>query len=608
MPGIMGVLSRHVVGDEEDRLSTMMRTMQYESFYSYGSYCDKERGIFIGYTTLQGSFSDCMPIYNETKQIILFLTGEVYSDSSLISCLQKRGHKFKPNDASYLVHLFEEDEKGFFLALNGSCNGIVLDLNGNRAILFNDRYGVRRLYYSEIDSGLIFAAEAKALLKAYPSLRNLNNKSIGEYLVYDCVLDNRTFFDKINILPAASVWFFANRNVKKTKYHDPTVLENQPQISPEDFSDRFIDTFKKVLPRYFMGKTIGLGLTGGLDTRSILACMHPAPGQLPCYTFGIKNRRIYDVRMARLVAKACKQPYSVLEIEEEQFLKSYPETVENMIYVSDGAGSVVMSDLLTFNKMSRQISQVRMTGKYGTEVLKNGRGLKQETTPHESLINENFKQFLTEARDTFCALPKGNAFSFYLYSDLPWWWHKYIAIESSQLDVRSPYLDNDIIELLYQAPAMSSNSREKIQLKLIARNYPALLKIPSTSFQREGDSFIRRKFMKYMVSAEKIYIRERVPREFTHKVAMIDNFVRPLHIERLVAGRSTFRNFRIWFRDQLSQYLMDTLLSSTTKSRPFWDKFTLNKMLNDHIAGRGNYLLEIRKILQIELISRIFID
>jgi len=74
--------------------------------------------------------------------------------------------------------------------------------------LFNDRYGLHRIYYQETDAGVFFASEAKALLKVLPELRSLDPRSVGEYLVYDCVLENRTFFRAVFLLPPGSVWEF----------------------------------------------------------------------------------------------------------------------------------------------------------------------------------------------------------------------------------------------------------------------------------------------------------------------------------------------------------------------------------------------------------------
>ncbi len=47
-----------------------------------------------------------------------------------------------------------------------------------------------------------------------------------------------------------------------------------------------------------------MSLTGGLDTRMIMAWHKAAPGSLPCYTFGGKYRECRDVIVARQVADA----------------------------------------------------------------------------------------------------------------------------------------------------------------------------------------------------------------------------------------------------------------------------------------------------------------
>lgn len=607
----MGILSKHIIGDEEARLETMLESMRYEPFFCSGRFCDSDKGIFIGYTTLQGSFSDCMPIYNETKRILLFLTGEVYSSSRSISFLRQKGHQFAENDASYLVHLFEEDEKGFFAGLNGSHNGLLVDLNRNRVILFNDRYGVRRIYYSETESGLVFSAEAKALLRAFPSFKEINQNSIGEYLVYDCILQNKTLFKDIQILPPASVWYFQNSHITKIRYHDPKDSESFPKLSPKDFSERFIETFKNIMPRYLAGNSLGLGLTAGFDTRSILAAADPKPGQLPCYTFGMRNpelRDIEDIRIAPAVAAVCQQPHSVLDVEEKEFLNDFPSLVNRIIYVSDGSGDVVTTSKIVHHKMARQISHVWLNGKYGTEVLKNGRGLKREFAPCQRLINKDFAHFLSAARATRAALGSSHSFPFYLSVDLPWWWHKYIAIESTQVEVRSPYLDNDIIDLVYKAPAMSTGSREQIQWDFIHRYKPFLMEVPSTSAHKGTTTCWNRRVFRFLAMADKFYLRERVPYGLTHTFGKIDWFLRPFHLERPFIGMTSFQRYRTWFRDQLSQYLVDTLLCPRTYARPYWDKTFLNKAVQDHIKGKGTYLLELRKVLQVELVHRVLLE
>ncbi|OEU83886.1 MAG: hypothetical protein BA865_10360 [Desulfobacterales bacterium S5133MH4] len=96
------------------------------------------------------------------------------------------------------------------------------------------------------------------------------------------------------------------------------------------------ETLKGILPRYFAGGPVGIGLTGGLDTRLIMACRNPKPGELPCYTFGGSYRDIFDVRIAPKVAAACGQSHKALRLDDGLLLKEYPSQVEKTTYISDG--------------------------------------------------------------------------------------------------------------------------------------------------------------------------------------------------------------------------------------------------------------------------------
>ncbi len=215
MPGITGIIAKEKTGSEKGNVAAMLQCMLHEPFYTHGIFESPENGFFIGYSALQGSFADCMPIFSETKDIVLFLTGECYEDQSTFDALARRGHNFSSGNASYLVHRYEEEGENLFKNLNGWFNGILLDLRNARATLFNDRTGIRRIYYHENGKCFAFSSEAKSLLKAFPELREISPRSVGEFLTYDCVLENRTYFPKISLLPACSAWTHQHGSLKK---------------------------------------------------------------------------------------------------------------------------------------------------------------------------------------------------------------------------------------------------------------------------------------------------------------------------------------------------------------------------------------------------------
>lgn len=609
MPGICGILTQTPREEHRAMLDRMVASMEYESFYSSGVYTAPDQGFYVGFVSIAKSFSDCMPVFNETRDLALFLTGECYVDDATLTDLKQSGHVFDPSNGSFLVHLFEEGEEMFFRGLNGWCNGLILDLRAHRAMLFNDRNGIRRLYCHEDGDTFLFAAEAKALLAASPALRKVDAASVAEFLVYDCVLRNRTYFSGVSLLPPGSVWRFTGGRVSKTTASAPREFTSAAPLGESEYVDAVEDTFRRVLPRYFRSGGVGLSLTGGLDTRMILACLHPAPGELPCYTFGGSYRDILDVRLAPRVAAAAGQPHQVLRLDDDQFLKEYPSHLERSTFVTDGLEGVDKVDMIPFCRMARAIAPNRMTGKYGSQVLKSVLGLK-DRSPYEALIRPEFRPRLAEARETLASLTVKNPLTFLLQCEIPWWWNGFILSESSQGAVRSPYLDNDLIALLYRAPARTKGVGVALQHTLIARYAPQLMQVPTTgSHGGEGVcAAVRKRWFASLSALDKVFIRERLPYGMTHWIGRTDYVLSRVKADRLFTGYADRRRYRAWFRDQLSGFLRETLLCERTLSRPYWNREFLRKVVEHHIAGRGTYLREIRKVLQIEMLHRVLVE
>src|SRR5271169_349926 len=113
MPGIAGIISPGSSEANEHLLSLMIGCMLHEPSYASGTYVNPQLGVYLGWVCHSGSFSDCMPVMNEAKDLVLIFSGEDFSDKEKITQLGYRGHKFDPFNASYLIHLYEEEEENF---------------------------------------------------------------------------------------------------------------------------------------------------------------------------------------------------------------------------------------------------------------------------------------------------------------------------------------------------------------------------------------------------------------------------------------------------------------------------------------------------------------
>src|SRR2546423_718111 len=401
MTGFAGIIDQRLALKSDALVSTMVQSMAREQSSSSGTHRTPQLGLSIGWFCSLAAPSNCIPNWNERRDLCLMFCGEDYRDQSEIDRLRSIGHEFDSEDGSYLVHLYEERGPAFFEELNGSFSGLVIDLRLQKLVLFNDRYGLNRVYFHQSENAFYFASEAKALLKIFPHLRSIDLRSLGEFFSCGCVLQNRTLFSGISLMPPASAWvFLPGQPVKKEFYFSAEKWEQQPAMSAEDYYQSMKAAWNRVLPRYFRGKEASaLSLTGGVDSRMILASAPSAAGKLPCFTFQGKFRECTDVKVARQVARVCGQPFHVIRINQE-FLHEFPSLAQRAVYLSDGAMDVTGSVDLFVQPPAREIAPVRITGTNGGEMLRRIVAFRPGTV-YQSLFESGLFKSITEAALTY---------------------------------------------------------------------------------------------------------------------------------------------------------------------------------------------------------------
>jgi asparagine synthase (glutamine-hydrolysing) len=604
MPGIVGLITKMPRERAVGLLSRMVKALDHESFYETGTWIEESLGVYVGWAVRKGSFSDGMPIHNERGDISLVFSGEEYSDSETSRRLKEQEHSLKKPSASYLLRVYEE-RPDFPLSLNGLFHGLVADRTRGTAMLFNDRFGMHRLCYHESNDAFYFSPEAKAILAVRPDLRSADLKSLGEFVACSCILENRTLFKGIHVLPGASAWAFRNGEIEcKSTYFQPSEWEALGPMDPESYYSELQNTVSRSLPLYFSGdEPVGMTLTGGFDTRIIMAWNRPAPGSLPCYTFGSMFRESQDVRVARRIAAMCQQPYEVITVGEE-FLSRFPYYAERTMYMTEGGVDVYRASDLFVSERARKIAQAKVVGTYGSEIVRHAVMFKPMPAP-EGLFRPDFLPNVNRAGETYAELRREHPVTFAAFRQSPWYHQGVLALESSQLTVRSPYLDNAFVRTIFRAPQSNGNNGD-IRPRLIRDGNPALGKI-RTDRGAGGDpgisSAASRGFQEFTFKAEYAY-----DYGMPQWLARIDHLASPLHLEKLFLGRHKLSHYRVWYRDALAGYLREMLLDERTLSRPYLQRKGVEAVVNGHTKQGLNYTSALHKLLSVELLHRLFLD
>ena len=604
MPGLVGLITRWPRARAEATLRRMPEAVIHDPLSESGQWVDEAAGLYLGWVARAGSFGSRMPIRNDRGDVLVF-SGEELSDPDPADGRPMHDRHEDEARAAYLIHRYAH-RSDFLRGLNGQFHGAVIAGRECSVTLFNDRYGLHRLYYHEAGDAFYFAAEAKAILAVRPDLRRLDPRGLGEFVACGFVMENRTLFDRVHVLPAASAWTFQGGAVaRKAVYFHPGEWEEQPPLETGPFYRKLRDVFSQSLPRYWGGgERVAMSLTGGLDGRMIMAWQQQEPASLPCYTFAGMFRECHDARGARQIARVCGQPHQVITVGS-QFLAQFPRYAARTVYLTEGNLEVSHAPDLYVSERAREIAPVRVTGNYGGEVLRRVVGC-QPQEPLPGLFVPEVHGQTRQAAQTFRALRQTHPLSFAVFRQAPWFHQGLWALEQSQLSVRSPYLDNDLVRLLFRAPA-SATSSDELSLRLVADGNPALARIP-TDLGLGGEGWRWRRVARHRL------------REFSRKaeyaydygmpqwVARIDHALSSLRLERLFLGRHKFYHFRSWYQSPLASYVQAVLLDAASLARPYVERRAVEAVVRDHVKGNRNFTTEIHKLLTLELLHRSLLD
>ncbi len=580
----------------------MLETMMYESFYTSGVWSDPSLGVYVGWVARRGSFAAEMPVRNELEDITLLFSGEEFPQPGTIDALRAKGHVVAQSGPSYLVHRYEE-EPTFPKELNGRFHGLVADRARSAALLFNDRFGLQRLYYHESDDAFYFAAEAKAILKVCPELRAVDPRGLGEFVACGCVLENRTLFRDVHLMPPGSAWRFRNGALEtKSFYFEPKEWEQQEALDPEEYYRQLQSAFVDNLPRYFKGRErVGMSVTGGLDTRIILAWHKPEPNSLPCYTWGSTYREHEDVKLGRRVAQACHQSYQVVTAGPE-FLSQFAHYAERSVYLSDACVDLSRSPDLYVQEKVREIAPVRMVGTYGSEILLQAVMFKA-AAPAAGLF-EPLSEEIRAGVETYNTARQVHPISFVAFRQSPWHHYGVLGLEQTQVGIRSPFLDNDVVKTAYRAPGPDTlATNEKVRARLIREGNPALARIRTDRGSGGLNNALTHLYLEFLFKAEYAY-----DIGMPHWMARIDHMFAPLHLERIWLGRHKPFHFRVWYRDQLKEYVRQILLDDRALARPYVTRAGVERVVNSHLHGDQNHTVKIHRLLALELAHRLFVE
>ncbi|MBN1760018.1 MAG: hypothetical protein JW863_16950 [Chitinispirillaceae bacterium] len=357
MPGLCGctvsLLERGTSSSEV--VSRMASSLVYRPYHMIGKSftddCIAASSVFLS------PCNHVTQLYTGHKAIV-WIDGERYSDASSPTC-------------SFSEELHDAYADGklvpFLHSVDAIFSAVIYDPFNRQLHFISDRFGLRQLYLCVTPAGIAWATEIKAF-RQIPSL-NLatDHEAVDDFLSVGHFTGSRTWFREVELIdPAVLITADCHSSAIRTttwwRPDNPPPLDDAPDSAAT--IERIAEVFKKaVRKRCRQGEKVGIGLSGGLDSRAIFAALPDVFEPVPAITFGRPG--CPDITIARQVAALRPTNHVVHEITAGNWLNNRLEGIR----LTDGQFNMLhMHGIEHINEM-RNVYTIELNGFLGDALL-----------------------------------------------------------------------------------------------------------------------------------------------------------------------------------------------------------------------------------------------
>ena len=318
------------------------------------------------------------PMWTKDNSVCIVFNGEIYNFQELRVELQKDGYVFTGNsDTEVLLNLYLKEGEKLLSKLNGIFAFAIWDKRVKKLFLARDGVGAKPLYYSETNSGFLFASEIKALL-VYPEVsRELSPQAIYSHLTYLWCPAPNTILSGVKKLKAGHAMTISEGHIQKIwQYYDlPYNGSINNDISVKEAKEQVAEKIYTAVKRQLISDVpVGAFLSGGLDSSSIVAFAKKINPSKPfkCFTIDFDNSSgnldgmSQDLPYAKRVAKHLNVDLDVVHVKSDIINR-----LEDMIYYLDEpqADPAAINTMLICELAKEQDIKVLLSGTGGDDIF-----------------------------------------------------------------------------------------------------------------------------------------------------------------------------------------------------------------------------------------------
>ncbi|HEX7220185.1 MAG TPA: asparagine synthase (glutamine-hydrolyzing) [Burkholderiales bacterium] len=524
------------------------------------------------------------PWFDEAAGIAVALDGALANRAELKNQLVKRGYAFAgENPAETLARAYEHWDKDVVHQLRGAFAFALWDARKERLMLARDRLGEKPLYVCE-QGAFFFGSEIKALLRMPGVRAEADPTALRDYLAYRYVPGSRTLVRGVRKIAPGSyaLWQFGrSREVRYWVLPDQRPLSAKPSADPvNEFTEKLEEAVKLQLPA-------GVLLSGGFDSAALVA-LGSRHARLKTYSAAFADDAASELERAAQVAKHFGTEHHEIVLAPRDVVARLPQVVAHR----DGPVSRPADVALHFLACeATRSSPALITGEGSDEILG---GYRRHVAERYDWIFRSMPTLLFLAQPLVRGRPQWQAAFASLRT--PDWPRRYVRWTGAvDLDERDRLFPGKNELPSFEADAKASRLRRALYYDQVSMTTMA------ASLDARAP-FLDHRLVEFVSTLpDDLRVRGLSTKWILRQAA------RPL-LPKLKPRKGGFAiPAGAWLRGDLRDYVLEHLRGQGSLTRAYYEPRVLDRVLDEHLAGKRNNETVLWTLLNLEIWHRTFL-
>ena len=335
MCGIAGIFCTHTEPRLLPQLEAMVRSQRHRGPDDSGRWINEQSTVALGHnrlSILDLSPAGHQPMWNQAGTLVVVFNGEIYNYLELRAELNDYRWTSR-TDTEVVLAAWERWGSACLNRFIGMFAFLLWDTRSQTLFAARDRFGVKPLYYNQGPHGQIhLASEIKALQEVGAGCQP-DAETWANYLSLGlCDYSDRTFWEGVRNLPGGHLLTWQNGSLAMEQWYDLAGSagdESDGRPEAEVASEYRALLEESVRLRFRSDVAVGINLSGGLDSSSLLGVVHAVQGaesQVRAYTFVTGDSNYDELPWVRQMLQHTKHPLEACRLSAQEV----PELAESV--------------------------------------------------------------------------------------------------------------------------------------------------------------------------------------------------------------------------------------------------------------------------------------